>query len=263
MRKDILVAILEDDIFSRSWMALLLVRDWRTRLVGEFANQVELCEYLDDSPVNFGVLILDVDLFGETFSVDDICQSLAGEHQDVKIMLTGVRPNARVLRQIHDERVCGYVLKDEVGYSLSWMIAFLAQGHWVMTPGTHRLAYQNNFWLPENKLILDGRKSLPGFTDHETEVARFAFIFSLGRRDLADELKISEQWSYGLVSEIYKKMGLGEILSGEQDLFSYIPESQIIREHFEDILEQLGESTKARDMETLAYHLLTLPEIKG
>jgi hypothetical protein len=115
--------------------------------------------------------------------------------------------------------------------------------------------------LPSNKLILDGRKILPGFTDHQADVARMAIIFSLGRRDLADELKISEQWSYGLVSELYTKMGLKEILSGEVDLFSYIGESPIIRHHFEEILAQLGSSNKARDLETLAYHVLTMPEI--
>ena len=90
-----------------------------------------------------------------------------------------------------------------------------------------------------------------------------AFIFSLGRRDLADELKISEQWSYGLVSELYEKMGLSDIISGEVDLFSYIGESEIIRSHFEEVMDQLGTSKKARDLETLAYHLLTMPEIVG
>jgi hypothetical protein len=123
------------------------------------------------------------------------------------------------------------------------------------------LAVKMNASLPSNKLLVDGRKQLPGFTDHEAEVARFAFIFSLGRRDLADELKISEQWSYGLVSELYEKMGLSDILSGDVDLFSYIGESEIIRSHFTEIMEQLGTSKKARDLETLAYHLITMPEI--
>lgn len=261
MPKDIFVAILEDDLFSRNWMALLMVRDWRTRLIREFSNEVEFCEYISSPHQSFDVLILDVDMFGETFSVDNICETLGESHESVKILLTGVRPQAHILRQIKDNRVCGYVLKEEVGYSLSWVIAFVADGYWVLTPGTHKLAFDQNYLLPENKMILDGRKTLPGFTDHEAEVARFAFIFSLGRRDLADELKISEQWSYGLVSEIYKKMGLSEILSGEVDLFSYIPESPVIRSHFTEILEQLGDSPKAKDMETLAYHLLTMPEI--
>ena len=62
MYKDILVTILEDDVFSRNWMALMLVRDWRTRLVGEFATPVELCTFLEDNAQAFDVLILDVDI---------------------------------------------------------------------------------------------------------------------------------------------------------------------------------------------------------
>ena len=88
-----------------------------------------------------------------------------------------------------------------------------------------------------------------------------AFIFSAGRRELADELKISEQWSYGLVSELYKKMGLTDIIAGEVDLFSYIGKSEIIKNKFAEIIDELGASKKAKDMETLAYHVLTMPEI--
>jgi len=261
MNKDILVAILEDDVFSRNWMALLMVRDWRTRLIAEFTTRVQLCEFLEKSYQPFDLLIIDVDLFGEEFTIGEICESLDQSKSDARILLTGIRPEARIIRQLDDPRVCGYVLKHEVGYSLSWVITFAYDGSMVYTPSTYDLAIDMNCPLPDNKLVLDGRKHLPGFTEHEAEVARFAFIFSLGRRDLADELKISEQWSYGLVSELYEKMGLSDILSGEVDLFSYIGESEIIRSHFQEIIEQLGSSKKARDLETLAYHLITMPEI--
>jgi len=261
MNKDILVTILEDDLFSRNWMSLLMVRDWRTRMIGEFSNQVELCEFINHGQQNFDILILDVDMFGEDFSLEGVCQNLNVSLSTVKVLLTGVRADPYVLRQIMHEQVSGYVLKHEVGYSLSWVISFVNEGYWVLTPGVMRLATNQNHLLPKNKLIVDGRKSIPGFTDHEAEVARLAFIFSLGRRDLADELKISEQWSYGLVSELYKKLGLSEILAGEVDLFSYIPENPIIRSHFSEILDEIGGSGKAKDMETLAYHLLTMPEI--
>jgi len=261
MNKDILVTILEDDVFSRNWMALLMVRDWRTRLISEFSTRVELCDFLINNNQYFDMLILDVDLFGDDFTISEICESLAEKDHKAKILLTGILPEERIIRQMGDERVCGYVLKSEVGYSLSWVITFAYEGNWVFTPGTFALAADMNYPLPKNKLIVDGRKQIPGFTEHEAEVARLAFIFSLGRRDLADELKISEQWSYGLVSELYEKMGLSDIISGEADLFSYIGESVIIRSHFEEIMEKLGTSKKARDLETLAYHLLTMPEI--
>ncbi len=261
MNKDILVAILEDDAFSQNWMALLLVRDWRTRVVAEFKTRIDLCEFLDNNIQTFDMLIVDVDLFGETFTVDDICRNLDERNRATKILLTGVRADSQIIKFIPDERVVGYILKDEVGYSLSWMISFAFEGYWIFTPGTFSLAVNMNYPLPENRMVLDGRKKIPGFTDHESEVARLAFIFSLGRRDLADELKISEQWSYGLVSELYKKMGLREILSGEEDLFSYIGENQIIRKHFEEIMAEIGTSKKAHDLETLAYHLITMPEV--
>ena len=263
MKKDILVAILEDDAFSQNWMALLLVRDWRTRVVAEFKTRIELCDFVDNNYQPFDLLIVDVDLFGETFTIKDICENLTERKQNAKILLTGVQPDGKILKHLPDDRVVGYILKDEVGYSLSWMLSFAFEGYWVFTPGTYSLAVSMNQPLPENRLVLDGRKQIPGFTDHESEVARLAFIFSLGRRDLADELKISEQWSYGLVSELYKKMGLTDILSGEEDLFSYIGENSIIREHFEEIMEEIGTSKKARDLETLAYHLITMPEIVG
>ncbi len=259
LNKDILVAILEDDLFSRNWMALLLVRDWRTRVIGEFTSRAELFSYLNRSPHAFDVLILDVDLFVERFSIDEICKALTKLDHVPKILLTGIKPDLKIIKQIENgnENIRGYVLKSEVGYSLSWVITFVDEGYWVMTPSIRDL-FSN--LLPDT-LTLEGRQALPGFTDHEAEVARMAFIFSLGRRDLADELKISEQWGYSLVSELYKKLGLPEIISGEVDLFSYIGESTIIRKKFHEIVEQMGTSKKARDMETLAYHLLTMPEI--
>ena len=261
MKKDILVTILEDDVFSQNWMALLLVRDWRTRVIAEFTTRVEFCEFMNQDYHPFDILVLDVDLFGESFLVDDICDILIEKQPKAKILLTGVQPDSHIIHQVRDDRVVGYVLKREVGYSLSWMISFAVEGYQVFTPGTYNLLLNKNLPIPENRLVLDGRKKIPGFTDHESEVARMAIIFSLGRRDLADELKISEQWSYGLVSELYKKMGLSDIISGEEDLFSYIGESQIIKAHFEEIMAEIGSSKKARDLETLAYHLITMPEI--
>lgn len=38
MPKDIRVMIIEPFDFSRHWMALLLARDWRTRVVGEMGK---------------------------------------------------------------------------------------------------------------------------------------------------------------------------------------------------------------------------------
>jgi hypothetical protein len=38
-----------------------------------------------------------------------------------------------------------------------------------------------------------------------------------------------------------------------------IQENQIIKSHLETIIQEMGESKKAKDLETLAFHLITLP----
>ena len=153
MNKDILVAILEDDVFSRNWMALLMVRDWRTRLVGEFSTHIELCECLNNSYQPFDLLIFDVDLFGEDFSVSEICDSLSEVNNKAKILLTGIQPEERIVKQMGSERVCGYVLKNEVGYSLSWVITFAYEEQWVFTPGTMALASDMNYIFPKTNSL--------------------------------------------------------------------------------------------------------------
>ena len=49
MAKDIQVLIIEDDPYARDLMALLLTRDWRTRVIGEIANEHELRDFTDDA----------------------------------------------------------------------------------------------------------------------------------------------------------------------------------------------------------------------
>lgn len=262
MNRDILVTILEDDFFSRNWMTLLLVRDWRTRVVGEVASQAEFPDYLKENKNRIDVLVVDTDVFQGDFILDEIWQHLKGNNQNPKVLLTGVRPNEKVIKQIDCEKACGYILKHEIGISFNWAITFCYEGNFILTPSTHDVFSRATIpSMKQRPLVLDGRKTIPGFTDREKEVAKLAFVFSLGRKDLADELKISEQWSYGLVSELYEKMGLGEILSGEIDPKEFWGNNQIIQSHFVEIVKALGSSQKAKDLEILAYHLMTMPNI--
>ena len=90
-----------------------MVRDWRTRLVGEFSTRVEMCQFLEKSYQPFDLLILDVDLFGEDFTIADICDELSNRKNAARILLTGIQPEERIIRQLDNDRVCGYVLKHE------------------------------------------------------------------------------------------------------------------------------------------------------
>jgi len=64
------------------------------------------------------------------------------------------------------------------------------------------------------------------------------------------------------VSSIYKKLGLDELLAGEVDPAAYLGDSALILSHLRGIVSQLNGSPKARDIETLAFHVFTLPNGK-
>ena len=61
MYKDILVAIIEDDLFSLNWMSLLLVRDWRTRVVSGIQNAEQLNRTLNEFQNRIDFFLVDID----------------------------------------------------------------------------------------------------------------------------------------------------------------------------------------------------------
>ncbi|MGB4595071.1 MAG: hypothetical protein WBI14_04125 [Anaerolineaceae bacterium] len=261
MAKDILVSIIGDDVFARNWMSLLLVRDWRTRVISEITSQEDFNTYQQDGFQKVDFLLVDLDsLPVEPALINHILKDDA-ILVPAKLLLVGSKLDPKAFRNIPPGLFAGYLLKDEILSSLAWAIALAAEGSTVFTPSTLDLAFELNYSIPENKLVLKSR-NIPGLTDRQTDIARLAIIFSIGRRDLADELKISDQWSYGMVSELYTKLGLSDIFDGVEDAYRYMENDEVIRTHINSILEDLGTSKKARDVETLAFHLLTMPSIE-
>ena len=56
--------------------------------------------------------------------------------------------------------------------------------------------------------------------------------------------------------------GLGDILDKNQNFESILESDKVIKTHIDGILEDIGDSKKARDLETLAFNLLTMPVIE-
>ena len=102
-------------------------------------------------------------------------------------------------------------------YSLAWAIDIALTGKWVVTEGVRSLAADMRFPLPHPCVVMDGRKTLQStLSKHQAEVSRLAFLFSMERRELADEMGIVEDWSYGLVSQIYEQLGVKDILNDDR-----------------------------------------------
>ena len=154
---------------------------------------------------------------------------------------------------------------------MAWAVSLATESHIVITPGVRNLLGKTTP-LPSGTLILDGRKPIAiegfGFNEIEKKRSRMVFIFSMERHEFADEEGISEDYAYGVVSALFERIGLNDliedILKGENELENYFRDYSAVMEHLKQTLEHLEKtsSKKAKDKETLAFHLLTLPEIE-
>lgn len=260
MAKDILVSILSDDLFSLNWMSMLMVRDWRTRVFTEGslvsaldAGKIGSIQYID-------VVVADVDSFFQNTNCFSILNQYIVENPSIIVLAVGSRLEPLFFHRIPAENIGGYLIKSEISSSLGWAISFAYDGSLVLTPGAHQEAFAFGFGSEKPVRVLKSR-IYPGMTDRQSEIARLAIIFSVSRRDLADELKISDQWSYGVVSELYEKLGLNELAQDKEAIIAYLEDDAMIKLHLNEILSELGTSKKAKDLEPLAFHILTLPEI--
>lgn len=262
MARDIRVVIVEDDPFARNWMVLVAVRDWRTRVVGEVDEPSKLLPLLNDplNPIDF--IILDTDIPGGEDWIPRILEPISTMKKQPKILCTGIRPNKYVLRALDHPAFAGYILKSEVGYSLAWAISLAADGTWIITDSIQSLAAAERITLPQPCLVLEGRHRVQGLTQRQADVARLAFLFSIERRELADELGVGEDWGYQLVSAVYENLGIRDFLSDDDLIQEYFGHSDLILSYIKRIRSEAKTSGKSKDMETLAFHVITMPEIK-
>jgi DNA-binding NarL/FixJ family response regulator len=261
MIRDIRTFVLDRDAFVRNWITLLLARDWRTHYGGESSSVDDFVALVSGEKPYLDVILMDDVLAAdEKFFRKYEASAASLPHKPITIFM-GLEPNPQVLKHFSSPGIGGYLLKNEIQHSIIWAVSLAVAGDWVVTPGIQDAIYQSGIYPAGKGIVLDGRTPVASLSDREKEAARMALLFSLERHDLADELNISKDWSYGMVSAIYKKLGVDEILEGEVDPSTFLGTNELVLTHLKEIIAELHGSPKAKDIETLAFHIFTMPEI--
>lgn len=234
MLKNVRVLIVEDDIYALNMMAMLLARDWRTRVVGEVSSRASVRELSEFTDQRIDVALIDAETPGDP----DRPLALAGEItrwlKSPRILFTATHVDDDFLaRASRLQGFAGCMLKEEIRFALASAIVQVARGDIVFTPGladsARRLRLQPEPW------ILSGANPTEGFTRREREIAYLGILFNLNQRDVSDELAVSQYWVSEAISKAYEKIGLREILSGEHKIDDYF-DDRIVRERVVDVL---------------------------
>lgn len=265
MPKDLNVLLIEDDPYARDLMSMLLARDWRTRVTAETGSEEDVQRLLEDPVQKVDVVLVDTEVPGDPewpFRIAGLARASASPPA---VIFTATKGSNETLEKVVDGGHGGYLLKPEIRYSMAAAIAIVSKlGRFVLTPSVYTLALQWRIQLPEQAMILDGMKSTLDLTPREKEIARLAILFNHPHRELSDELLIRADQVAKHVSNVYAKLGLDQFLAGEIDPEAVF-EDKLILAHFRRILERVAanpDRRKTADMATLAFHMLTVPEIK-
>jgi len=260
MVKILRTLIIEDDPFAREWMTFLLARDLRTHVVGDVGTPEELNKLLNLDFLNIDLIILDTDMPSDYLWLKRVFDIIDSHNSNTSMLLIGTCLNQDVLSYLSSPIIKGYILKNEIGLSFAWAIEAAFHNNWVLTPGIFDWQGASGFSIPKSYCLLDGRSSIWPFTPNELRAARYAFVFSMERFELADELQIQENSTYVKISELYKKMPVDELLTGLAKPNDCFGENTMLVKRFEDLLTE-DDSPAKRRKETIAFHLLTIPKI--
>ena len=267
MIDDIHVLLVEDDFEARSMMELLLRRDWRTKVTKSAKNPAELSAVLEDirkQKEKIDLILMDTEIpLDPDHWIAEAQNQLDQKIPGTLVLYSGNDADVKVAKMWARKNFAGYILKDEIRFSVAWAVVLANDHRIIVTPGVCKLFGWENP-LPPGSLIVDGRQPIAGFTEQDAERARMAFIFSMQRHEMADELGTSEDYSYGIVSGLFEKMGLNDIFKGDVKPEQYFDIHPAVRPHLKKIIDHLHRTTskKVVDIETLAFHYITLPEIE-
>jgi DNA-binding NarL/FixJ family response regulator len=152
------------------------------------------------------------------------------------------------------------VLKEEICYSLAWAVSQAMSGFWVITESIQALAAQYNFNIPRPCKVLNGRNAISFLPERQADVAKLV-ISSVLRKEMADEISVSEDWIYQVVSKVYDQFGIKDFLKDEQALREYVGDDEIIVSYFQRVYQDSRSGKHPKDLETMAFHIITMPEM--
>ena len=269
MKKNNRVVIVEDDLLARGQIYNLLSRDWRTRVVGEFDSfsKEKFSNFVHDAGNKIDTIILDTEVpWNPNWPIEafEIIEALP---HPPKIIFLCTIPISRYWNDIllRYPFYGGYLIKQEIMFSLPSAVNLVENERIVLTNSVLKLS--TPVGLQSNMVIVDGTKMIQEFTPRELEILRLSIILNHSHRDIENELLISRDWISEVLGDIYKKLQLPELISGEilaEDIFT----DKLIADQVAAILTQFNQRHSNKNLRklpwlsTLAYHLLTIPEIR-
>lgn len=190
------VIIVEKDIYARYAIASYLGWDRRTRVTHKLASLQELDTELANLPdaelpdtvLLDGRLLPDVETVKAAFRM---IQSYCDAH----ILVLAHQANPEIARALYDLGTFGYLLRDEVGLRVSWLVVWAQKFQFVTTPTTEAM-------VPASAVLPESR-TYPELTDRIRQALMLCVVEGMSAELAADEMGLSPHTIRTYIKEGY------------------------------------------------------------
>jgi len=250
------VAILDSDPYSRSWNASLLMRDWRTRVVAELETYAQLEALLAQSPMPVDFVIVDLDNGEEACSLPTLLKRVQECSTKTQVIAISQKLDEEALHLFQISAFAGYLLKSEAKVSLAWAARECSAGFKLITPGVEKSASRLGLTLPKNCVVLEESEASGFLSSAGQFKVRLAFVMSMERDAIADEMQLELDSVFTLISRLYESVGVNDLREGDNWVQLLCGEDPILKEKIKAFLEN---KPGAPGKESVAFHLVTMP----
>lgn len=274
MKKPIDVLIIEDDPYSSEFMRMLLVRDWRTRVVGVIKDQLEL-DLLNHTnhPMykKIDLMVIDTEFSANSSQLFNIIDNTLRWDPKPKILCTTTNPDSDIIKAlIKYENFRGYLLKNEIIYSIATAVCLANADYLLFSPTAYKAAFNLFKETSEQMLIIDGnelnipeeiyKKNIP---PKESEILNLGLLFNLVNYDIKDELSITKNWVKQAIHLCYLKLGLEKVITDNKILEYVLNSSYFDNQLVIDQIEKMkvGNRNDQPSKECAAFYLYTSAKV--
>jgi len=202
---DILVFILEHDIFARHSIASCLSWDRRTRVAGQASaihELLALIERLGKLP-RIDAILLDSGSAPDPASLEDEIRTLRAALLEVKIICLANRPDPAMAHAAARAGAVAYFVREQVGLALASAICVAVHNTFTMTHELAAYALDRSTW-PCEVHILPERRHHPELPQRVEQALELCVLDGLPAEVAADEMGVSTNTVRSYVKEGYR-----------------------------------------------------------
>jgi DNA-binding NarL/FixJ family response regulator len=205
-QRDVLVYIVEQDIYARQAIASYLSWDRRTRVVGRAGTVHEMFAHLQADPIqaHLDAVVLDTRLAADAPGLEAAVELISRRLPDTSVICLAHYPDRDQAAAAARGGACAFLTREEVGVGIANAVRFALYGPFVITTDVCDLCGTNAQAVSPSLRVLPSRRHYPRLTERIEQALWLCVLEGLPAELAAEEMGVSTNTVRSYIKEGYR-----------------------------------------------------------